>query len=43
MNEKQLDQMPVHQLIEMKSRIEKLIQVRIKQEREALFLNEIRS
>ena len=35
--------MPVHQLLEMKSRIEKLIQVRIKQEREALFLNEIRS
>jgi len=42
-NERQLDQMPVHQLIEMKSRIEKLIQVRIKQEREALFLKEIRS
>ena len=36
MNEKQLDQMPVHQLIELKSRIEKMIEARIKREREAL-------
>ena len=36
MDENQLDQMPVDQLIELKSRIKKLIQARIKQEREAL-------
>jgi len=35
-NENQLDQMPVDQLIELKSRIEKMIEARIKREREAL-------
>src|SRR3974390_1525157 len=35
-DENQLDQMPIDQLIELKSRIKKLIQSRIKQEREAL-------
>ena len=36
MNENQLDQMPIDQLIELKGRIEEMIEARIEREREAL-------
>jgi len=35
-NENQLDQMPIDQLIELKGRIEEMIEARIEREREAL-------